>query len=107
MNILGYWNGSHAKRFVLAQWSVIQSVSLTTIPVTQSKVRGAALVEQDKLVTEKDSKVVELTEQVQQMATKLSQLTLDKERLQSEHREAKEKLLEHEKTLDTNEKGWG
>ncbi|XP_042887359.1 spindle assembly abnormal protein 6 homolog isoform X2 [Penaeus japonicus] len=69
-----------------------------------SKVRGAALVEQDKLVTEKDSKVVELSEQVQQIATKLSQLTLDKERLQSEHREAKEKLLEHEKTLDTNEK---
>ncbi|XP_063593187.1 spindle assembly abnormal protein 6 homolog isoform X2 [Penaeus indicus] len=69
-----------------------------------SNVRGAALMEQDKLVTEKDSKVAELSEQVQQMATKLSQLTLDNEKLLGENREAKEKLLEHEKTLETNEK---
>nr|XP_045615406.1 spindle assembly abnormal protein 6 homolog isoform X2 [Procambarus clarkii] len=68
-----------------------------------SKVRGAALMEQDKVVAEKDSSVLQLNEQLQLMTTKVSQLTIDRESLQQQLHEAKEKLQEQEKTLQTNE----
>nr|XP_053634137.1 spindle assembly abnormal protein 6 homolog isoform X1 [Cherax quadricarinatus]XP_053634138.1 spindle assembly abnormal protein 6 homolog isoform X1 [Cherax quadricarinatus]XP_053634139.1 spindle assembly abnormal protein 6 homolog isoform X1 [Cherax quadricarinatus]XP_053634140.1 spindle assembly abnormal protein 6 homolog isoform X1 [Cherax quadricarinatus] len=68
-----------------------------------SKVRGAALVEQDKVVAEKDSSVLQLSEQLQLMTTKVSQLTMDNGNLQQQLQDAREKLQEQEKTLQTNE----
>lgn len=68
-----------------------------------SKVRGAALVEQDKVVTEKDSRISQLSEQLQLVTTKLSQITLDKENLQQQLQDTTEKLREQEMTLHTNE----
>ncbi|KAG7156338.1 spindle assembly abnormal protein 6 homolog [Homarus americanus] len=68
-----------------------------------SNVRGAALVQQDKVVAEKDSSVSQLSEQLQLMTNKVSQLTLEKEKFQQELQDATERLQGQEKTLQTNE----
>lgn len=73
--------------------------------VSQSKIRGTALVEQDKVLAEKTSQVSQLSEQLQSTTSRLSQLTLERDQLQKQLHESTEKIQEQEKTLHTNENG--
>ncbi|XP_050693351.1 spindle assembly abnormal protein 6 homolog isoform X2 [Eriocheir sinensis] len=68
-----------------------------------SKVRGTALMEQDKVLAEKTSQLSQLSEQLQSSTSKLSQLTLERDQLQKQLQESNEKIQEQEKILHTNE----
>uniref|UniRef100_A0A0N7ZCC4 Spindle assembly abnormal protein 6 N-terminal domain-containing protein n=1 Tax=Scylla olivacea TaxID=85551 RepID=A0A0N7ZCC4_SCYOL len=68
-----------------------------------SKVRGTALMEQEKILAEKDSRLSQMSEQLQATTSKLSELTLERDQLQKKLQDSTEKLQEQEKTLQTNE----
>lgn len=71
----------------------------------QSKVRGTALMEQEKVMAEKDSRLSQMNEQVQALTSKLSELTVERDQLQKMLQDSTEKLQEQEKTLETNGNG--
>ncbi|XP_045118725.1 spindle assembly abnormal protein 6 homolog [Portunus trituberculatus] len=68
-----------------------------------SKVRGTALMEQEKVLAEKDSRLSQMSEQLQAATAKLSELTVERDELQRRLQDSTEKLQEQEKTLQTNE----
>ncbi|KAG0726799.1 Spindle assembly abnormal protein 6 [Chionoecetes opilio] len=68
-----------------------------------SKVRGTALMEQDKILAEKDARLTHLSEQLQTSTSKVSELTLERDQLHKHLQDSTNKLQEQEKTLQTNE----
>lgn len=69
----------------------------------RNTVQEAALIEQEKVVGEKDSQLAVLNEQLHEITTKFSKLGVDNEKLQKELSESMEKLEEQDKILKTNE----
>ncbi|XP_066977121.1 spindle assembly abnormal protein 6 homolog isoform X2 [Macrobrachium rosenbergii] len=69
----------------------------------RNTVQEAALIEQEKVVGEKDSQLSVLNEQLHEITTKFSKLGVDNEKLHKELSESMEKLEEQDKILKTNE----
>ncbi|XP_076046409.1 spindle assembly abnormal protein 6 homolog [Oratosquilla oratoria] len=69
----------------------------------KSQVRGAALMEQEKVVEITNMQMAELKEEIKNLSAEFSKVSTEKEALNKEMTEAKEKIEEQDKALKTNE----